>query len=503
MSAVVGRAERALLDVERARGLRSLSWFIQHAFPIVEPETPYCHNWHIDVISGALQALRKGEIRKLIINVPPGSMKSLQVSVFFNVWTWINNPAESFLYTSFDGGLTFRDAGKVRTIMESEWFLKRWGHLVRVNPNEATGDFSTWREVDGKLKPAGGWRFSTSVDGKTTGRHPGIRVIDDPTKPRDVNVEALEKTNHWWQSTFRSRGDQRTVRTCLIMQRLAENDLAGYFQAREGNWVTISIPLEYKPAKPLRTPWGDDPRTVEGETFYRSRFPPEVVREIKIETTDVAVYSSQYDQDPVPPGGIVFNKTWFEHTYEELPEKGFGLISLDCTFKDTEGADRVAMQYWWISSPRFYLVDRLCARLDFVATCDQFAAFCAKHPKAIGKLIEDKANGSAVISTFKRHVSGIIEVSPLGGKRARAVATTPLWQSGAVYLPTQRNAPWVVDYKAEHVKFPRGEYDDEVDATSQLLAYAGGEAADEFGAAMKKLREYFKFAGERAEGRRR
>lgn len=226
-------------DIDRVRGIRSLSWFARNAWPHVEGSTPYSHNWHIDHMAAHLQAVTHGEIRNLIINVPPGSMKSLMVSVFWNAWSWIIDPSKAFLYTSFDSDLTLRDAGKVRTLIQSEWYQERWGNKFRIDPNEAEGEFNlyTGRETS-KLfpygKPTDGWRYSTSVNGKTTGRHPDIRVVDDPTKPKDATKANLEDTKAWWQNTMRSRQrNPRTVATVLIMQRLDEDDLAGYFLSRK------------------------------------------------------------------------------------------------------------------------------------------------------------------------------------------------------------------------------------------------------------------------------
>lgn len=479
---------KALIDIEAERGRRSLSWFIQRGFSQVET-VQYSHNWHIDCIAEHLQAITRGEIRKLIINVPPASMKSLSVCVFWSAWMWIQDPDIKQLFTSFDSKLTLRDGRRVQQLLNSDWFRARWGERVRVNPNEPGGDFKAYHG-NGR---EGGWRFATSIDGKTTGMHPGVKVIDDPTKPREATKENLEKAWEWYQNTFTSRGDQRTVSTVCIMQRLAEGDLAQRLLESDKDFVHVCIPLEYESKRSFSTPYYRDPRTEEGESFWLERFPPSVIRSIKAVITDTYVYSAQYQQDPTPGSGLIFAQEWIDaNRWIELPSLGTWLQSWDCTFKGEATSDFVVGQLWFKPErAEFYLVDQVREKMDFNATAAKILDL-SKAPRwkfATAKLIEDKANGSAILSHLKSKVSGMqpVKVDGNAGKVARARAVSPYWKAKNVWLPAE--AEWLFEFKAELTKFPKAKHDDQVDAMTQALNYWTEETPFDYATAMENAKK--------------
>jgi predicted phage terminase large subunit-like protein len=480
--------EEHLIEIERERGRRSLHYFISKAWHVIEPAAPYMDNWHVACIAEHLQAMTAGQLRNVIFNVPPGSGKSNVVSVLWNAWAWLRNPAETFLYTSFDGLLTKRDAGKVQTLISSPWFQARWSDLFRLDPNDGVGEFNVY---DAHGQPTGGWRFSTSVDGKTTGRHPLNRVIDDPIKPKNVTKLSLDEVVNWWQTTMASRGDHRVRRTGIIMQRVAENDLSGHVLAHESGWEHVCIPLEYT-GKTFSTSIGwEDPRAVEGESFWQERFTPTVIQEIKT-NNDPTVVSAQYGQNPVPPGGSIFKaetfKRWTlspatvdDYTYQgrvksSLPSDGFYLQSWDFSFKGTDGSDWCVGTCWYVAGAQFSLIDLVRRRLEFADLVDEVKSFAAKWPKAHTILIEDKANGPAIMSTLKRVVPGMVPYSPgADSKVTRAMAVQGVFRAGNVFFPDTGNeyaAVWAHDYETELIGFPRAAHDDQVDSTSQALEYA-------------------------------
>jgi predicted phage terminase large subunit-like protein len=491
-------AQEAFLALEAEKGRRSLAWFVREAWPLVE-KTPYSHNWHIDTICAHLEAVVRGEIRQLVINVPPGSGKSLLVSVFWNAWLWIVAPEKAMLYTSYDGSLTNRQAGYVRDILQSQWFQDRWGatspvagrRKIRLDPNEAQGDFNVYVKEPGKdWEASGGWRFSTSVNGKSTGRHPDIKVIDDPTKPKEATKENLAAAKIWWQNTMRSRArDPGTVATVLIMQRLDEDDLAGYFLTGPGaaQWVHVKIPLEYEPGSAFATPWGKDPRTKEKESFWANRFTPDVIQGIKADTPDVATWSSQWQQDPNPGTGIIFLAEYLAHEYDpwDLPTEGEDVLSWDFTFTDESTSDWVVGQMWRKSGPLLYLVDQVRDQLGFLDSLQKFEDFCTKWPSAQAKLIEHKANGVAIFNTVSQKHAGCIKVNPgRDSKATRARSQLPVWAAGNVRLPRPQHAPWVLEYRREHIKFPKGKKDDQVDTTTQALIWYSTGGTMDYGAAV-------------------
>lgn len=472
--------------IRRERFNRSFYAFVRHFWKSVEPTTNFIDNWHILTICEHLQAVTEGRIRNLIIEVPPGCMKSLLVSVFWNAWEWTLNPGLSYLCVSFDEGLTVRDADRVKTLMRSDEFVKLYGDFLTLSPFEAKNDFKTYSQFNReKQTPAGGWRFSTSVRGKITGKHPDRRIVDDPIKPTDITPESLEKVNDWWKSTLVSRAkNQSTVATVLIMQRLAANDLAGFLGEQE-DFQILRLPMRFDPFISSRSSIEiQDPRTEKGELLYPGRFDEDAVKRLEINMGPL-VASAQLQQNPTPDSGSVFNRDWFLQRYDEIPKNGNWIQSWDLTFKDTAGSDFVCGQVWIREANRYYLVDQIFIRADFTQTLQLIRDFDKKWPKAITKLIEDKANGPAVINVLSKELNGIIAVTPTGGKVARANAITGILHAKQVYFP---NADFMGDYTNQLVQFPKAKNDDMVDATTQALNYLVHNAGFNLSAAMKQAK---------------
>lgn len=471
--------------IERELGLRGgLLDFIRMAWPLVEPGVPFQENWHIEEICKVLEAVERGELRRLVINIPPGCMKSLTTSVFWPVWSWIRNPGSRFMYASFDASLTKRDAGKSLAIIHSQWFKDRWGDRVLVPKEVSVTDYANG---------SGGFRFSTSVEGKATGRHVDIQVVDDPIKPQDVSKTSLANCKNWWTGTMSTRfRDLKTSRRVIIMQRLHEEDLAGLC-IREG-YELVRFPMEYEGSAPDPR----DRRTVDGELLWPSHANSDEVATLKRElgSTNAA---AQLQQRPVPEGGAVFRREWMrtwrrpedpigEPARVALPEQFDTIVqSWDCAFKGTDSSDFVVGRVWGRKGSQFFLLDSVRERMGFGATIEAIRSTTRKWPRAITKLIEDKANGSAVIETLQKEIPGIIAVNPQGGKEARANAVAPLFEAGNVFDPPPETYRWVDQARDERLAFPRGANDDGVDADSQALLYLH-QKSSRFAAAMARLR---------------
>ena len=466
----------------------SLHRFVCMAFAQVEP-TPFVDNWHIGILCDYLEAVSTHEIKRLVINVPPGTMKSLTVSVFWPLWEWIKRPETKWMYASYDATLSARDGRRMLRVLQSKWFQKRFDpRLTELRP--AATDFDN---------VAGGFRFATSVAGKATGRHVDIQVVDDPIKPHDmrgslaVTKKAISAVSTWWKETMSSRrADPETFRRVIVMQRLHEDDLAGEM-LNEGGWTHLCFPMRAEPTRvcachdPECTP--EDPRLVEGELLWPERFPEDVVSEDETTGMGPSVAAAQNQQRPTPASGGIFQKSWFRYWHnapgkpvprdekfpcrdEEcriLPDGGVWIQSWDMTFKGTDGTDFVAGGVWLYKAPDAYLVHQICARMSFVETCRAVVALSNRYPLAFTKLVEDKANGPAVVSILQKKISGLVLVDPQGGKEARAHACSGLFEAGNVFLPHDEIAPWVPAYKTQIATFPRSVNDDMVDQTTQAL----------------------------------
>jgi predicted phage terminase large subunit-like protein len=459
---------------ERVQGelaRRSLADFVKMFWPIVEPTTRLCWNWHIDAICEHLQAVSEGHIRKLLINIPPGHMKSLLVSVMWPAWTWANKPGWRALFGSYAERLALRDSGKCRDIIASDlyqrvyckpdgWALDKQGEHLFTNT-------------------AMGSRLALGVGGPGTGFRGDCRVVDDPLKALEAPSEVKrEEAIRWWDQTMSTRlNDMRTGASVVVMQRLHEDDLSGHL-IKQGGYEHLCLMSEFDPKRRASTCKGlwQDPRTERGELLFPEMFPKEVLDDLKIQLASDG-YAGQHDQLPVSAEGGMFKKHWWRR-YEKAPANFHEVAgSLDCTFKDTKSADFVTLGVWGRLGANKYLLKQYRGRMDFVATCALVKRAFAEHPDMAYLLIEDKANGPAVLSALRDTVPSMIAVNPIGSKEARAQACTPTVEAGNVWLP-QSGAGWESDQKGDPVDqfisecaaFPKGRNDDQVDQLSQMLA---------------------------------
>jgi predicted phage terminase large subunit-like protein len=459
-------ALRIQVDREYFMGRGTLADFIEHAWPYVVPGKRFVRGKHVEVICEHLEAVSYGEIKNLIVNIPPGMMKSLSTCVFWPVWDWLQHPGTKFFFTSYTPKLV-RDSNKAaKDLILSPWFQARWGDHIVVKPGSQVDDYKNSK---------GGQRFVSSVGGIATGMHPDIQVIDDPQKASDAESEAnREKVKVWWGGTMSTRGaTSPDLRRVVIMQRIHEDDLVGHVLATEkGEWEHLKLPMEYDPRRAVATVLGADWRQEPGELLCPALLDRKAVEKMKRGMGARAV-SAQFDQDPAPADGSIFKKETFRFCKAEALPKSWDMVvqSWDCTFKSTKDSDFVSGGVWGISGTSFYLLDEFHARADFGETCDAIRAMKVRWPASSAILVEDKANGSAVISVLTKEIVGIIPVNPEGGKDSRANAVSPMIEAGNVVFLDPTEAPWVEDLLVELLSFPMGKNDDRVDMLSQALTY--------------------------------
>jgi len=492
--------ERVQADREwiRRKGLHE---FVRQAWHLLESR-PFVDNWHIGAVCEFLTGLWLRQIRYGIINEPPGCMKSLLVDVFYPAWVWTleDRPeymqylgpgaTEKFIYATYADLLAVRDAKKMRAIVESTWYQDRWGDRCRTSSGS--------RQAKLFENDRSGWRWSTTTGGQVTGSHANQLFFDDPIKAQDAagGAEAtrvrLDAAWEFWGGTMSTRmSDPVTTVRCMIMQRLHDADPAGRAIASGEVDAHLMLPMRYEPNRrcsiEVRGLKIEDKRTEEGELLWPERFPEEVVDGLE---KSLNVHApAQLQQDPVQAGGNIFKAEWFCRfwTFDgtcaaaepgqiiaRLPrpeEVTDSLLSWDCTFKDSEGTDMVAGGAWLARGPDYYLREQVAERMSFTDTIGEMRAQAVRNPTIITKLVEDKANGPACVNLLKLELSGLEEVTPEGGKVARANAVAHLFRTGNVYLPhpSMPGFAWVNDYIRQHVRFPRATNDDMVDETSQAL----------------------------------
>jgi predicted phage terminase large subunit-like protein len=473
-----------LVEIDSERALRSLREFVRQAWVIVEPSTPFVPGFHIDAIIDHLEAVTRGEIRNLLINVPPRHMKSLLVSVFWPAWEWIRWPERRWLYSAYAASLSIRDSVKFRRLIESPWYQARWGDRF-----DLTSDQNTKVRVDNSRS---GYRIATSVGGSATGEGGDRIICDDPHNVQEVESDSVRKgTLDWWAVVMSTRvNDPKTTAMVVVMQRCHQQDLSGHL-LEQGGWEHLCLPGEYEGPTCATSIGFSDPRTTIGELLWKERFGPKEIEDLKRSLGSYAA-AGQLQQRPSPLGGGIFKRHWWRYwqppganlppvvvqlpdgTYQSIPaiyrpQRVEQIESWDCSFKDLVTSDYVVGQVWGRLGAYYFLGDQVRDRMDCPTTVKAVRELSQRYPGSLAKLIEDKANGSAVIQMLKHEIEGILAVNPEGGKVPRAMAVSPLIEAGNVYLPHPLYAPWVNDFIEECAAFPNGAHDDQVDAMTQAL----------------------------------
>lgn len=475
------------VDAEAELWSRHFRLFVESAWPQLEPATPFLPNWHIDAICDHLQACADRQIRKLIVNVPPGSMKSLLASCFWPAWVWTRKPTDRFLTASYVDTLSIRDALRSRRLIQSTWYQERWGHGFRM-----TGDQAAKSRYENDKT---GIRIATHVGG-ATGERANIRVLDDPHNIEEVESDDVrEGVIDWYRTVWAEReADAKTSVDVVIMQRLHERDLCGYLLEEIGGFEHLCIPMRFEAKRRYMTgigKYGEDPRTVEGELLFPARWDEEAVRDKEKRLRSQA--SGQLQQRPAPDEGGLFKRHWWQYWHYpgkalppvpvKLPDGTIEmrksvplpdrfdkyLQSWDMAFEDHETSDYVVGGQFGKKGANTYLLDLDRDKRDFSETVKTVQAFNRTWPQTCVKLVEKKANGPAVISTLSGKIQGIIAYNPEGSKFARASAYSSVIESGNFFLPHPHLAPWVQGFIDELALFPNGKHDDQVDMMSQAL----------------------------------
>jgi predicted phage terminase large subunit-like protein len=474
-----------LVEIDSERALRSLREFVHQAWIIVEPSTPFVPGFHIDAIIDHLEAVTRGQIRNLLINVPPRHMKSLLVSVFWPGWEWIGHPERRWLYSSYAASLSIRDSVKFRRLIESPWYQSRWGDRFSL-----TSDQNTKVRVDNSRS---GYRIATSVGGSATCEGGDRIICDDPHNVQEVESDSVRKgTLDWWDVVMSTRvNDPKTSAMVVVMQRCHQQDLSGHL-LEQGGFEHLCLPAEYEGATRKTSIGFCDPRKEMGELLWKERYGTPEIGDLKRRLGSYAA-AGQLQQRPSPLGGGIFKRHWWRYFQPQganlppvvvsLPDGTLMSIpvinapsyvdeqiqSWDCSFKDLDTSDYVVGQAWARSGSIYLLGHQIRARMDCPATIKAIRELSRNWPGTLAKLIEDKANGSAVIQMLQHEIAGILPVNPEGGKVARAMSVSPLIEAGNVYLPHPLYAPWVNDFTEECAAFPNGAHDDQVDAMTQAL----------------------------------
>jgi predicted phage terminase large subunit-like protein len=449
-----------------------LMTFIERTFYELNPQTKFCHNWHIDLIAAKLEQCRQGKIRRLIVTVPPRSLKSHAITVAFPAWLLAHSPSSQIICASYGQDLAEKHARDCRTLMMSEMYKRCFP--TRLAPERlSVNDFMT---------TAQGFRMATSIGGVLTGRGADFLIIDDPLKPDEALSETKRKAvNEWFDNTLLSRLNNKETGTIIIvMQRLHQDDLIGHVLER-GDWEVLDLPAiaEEDECHVIETIFGIRSFTRKaGEALHPERESLETLRRTR-EDIGEYLFQSQYQQAPMPKGGAMIKTDWL--TYYDRTQRPdsfvYTLQSWDTANKSGELNDYSVCTTWGVVHGKYYLLEVLRRRLDYPelkrAVWDQARKY--RHPRV---LIEDKGSGTQLIQELKRE--GLLYVRAYDppsntDKIMRLFAQSHHFEAGKVLLPSA--APWLNEYIKELISFPGSKHDDQVDSTTQALQHMASNSS--------------------------
>jgi len=496
--------EKQLFELDRADAEASLSEFIRQAWHVIEPGQPYIHGWHIDFICAHLEAVTDGlqfddgaYYNRLLVNVPPGTMKSLTIGVFWPAWEWgpRNMPHMRYVCASHSQSLAIRDSMKMRRLVLSPWYQERWGDRVQlVGDQNAKTKFET---------TATGFREAVAA-GSITGARGDRVIIDDPHSVEGAaSDQQRASTIEWFLEAVPTRlNNPKTSAIVTVMQRLHHEDVSGVILEKDLGYDHILLPMLYDPSSTKETVLGyEDPRTEDGELLFPERFPEDVVDRDRKVMGEYA-FAGQMQQTPSPRGGGVIRRDWWQkYKRESYPPFDYVLASLDTAYTTKQENDPSAMTVWgiWTGGDMTAQITRAPGADGTITQLER--TYTAEHPKcmlmyawqdrlefndlvervretmqdygAMKLVVENKAAGHSVAQELRRVYGydefGVQLLDPKSqDKLARLYSVQHLFEEGLIYAPDRSWADMVIT-QAE--QFPKAKHDDLVDTLSMALRH--------------------------------
>lgn len=463
--------------VETELAERNLVDFTEQAWPIIEPRTPFVNSWHIGAIAEHLEAVTRGQLSDLLINVPPGTMKSILVSVMWPAWEWIRKPHLRYLCASYDETLSVRDAMRMRAIVESFWYQARWPLAMRRDANTKTRFENT----------STGWRIATSVGGRGTGEHPNRKIVDDPHNvKRSLSPVNRREVITWFDLTLGSRGVSLDAATVVIMQRLHEDDLSGHILAElRDRFTFLCLPMRYEPPTMVdgvaiprmpTTPLGfQDPRHEKGELLFPALFDePRTQRleaQLRASAGEFGV-AGQLQQRPVPEAGGLFQEAWLP-IVEAPPADAIVLRRArgwDCAGTEGGGDYSVGARLALTKAGLIYVEDVVRGQWGpdaFEGPTGIFKSTVVGDGRAVSQR-EEQEPGSAGKKVIAEHAKLLMgyDYRGLPSTGDKVTRARPFRAQASVGNVRLVRGPWNREYIRELCGFPNGTYDDQVDASS-------------------------------------
>jgi predicted phage terminase large subunit-like protein len=447
-------------DVLAATLRNDFQAFAERAFATLNPSETFLDNWSLQAIAHPLNRCAKREIRRLIILVPPRSLKSHMASVAFPAYLLGRDPSAKIIAASYSNDLATKFSNDTRSIIKSDWYRELFAETL-ISPQK---DTQTIFETT-----AHGARYATSVDGPLTGFGSDFIIIDDPLKANEaISESARTKVNEWFDNTVLSRlNEPKQGVVIVVMQRLHVDDLAGHL-IEKGGWTVLKIPACAEVDTDYEIDYGKIHTFKAGTLLHPARLGQKELDERR-QSMGTSAFYAQYMQAPVPPAGNLLDWAWFKPYDDSHPEFSEVFISLDVAATGG-GGNYSAFTVWGHRDSIWYFVAAYRVRLELPQVRAKLRQLDTKYrPDLV--VIDAGGMGKGLLQELKRegfkHVTGISGK----GKLIEAEAIAPMVEAGRVQIPN--SAPGLNDFRDEVIAFPNGKYCDQVDSMVQLLGNAG------------------------------
>ena len=433
--------------------------FLIKSFQTLSPNTKFIDNWHVDLIIKYLEEVESGKIRRLIINIPPRSLKSTIISVAWPAWLLGLDPSRRIIVASYSQNLSLKHSLDSRLIVTSDWYKKLFPETrLRKGSNEKHKFMTTQN----------GFRFATSIDGTLTGEGADILIVDDPHTPLQAASKVeRERALTWFDQTFSTRlNDKKKGKIIVVMQRLHSQDLTGHL-VKKKVWTQLSLSATTEKEITYEC---DDFKYVRkaGELLNSKREGKEEIEMAKLELGSYG-FNAQYLQEPLALDSGIIKADWISRTLSTQTEFEMVYQSWDCASKTSANADFSVCTTWGVAAGKIYLIGVTRGKYEY-PELKSIAIRLAESYKPSAILIEDKSSGQALIQDLQQHHAlPIIPINPLKDKFSRLLGASSYFESGKIVLP--QDSVWLAEYEQELFNFPNAEHDDQVDSTSQFIEW--------------------------------
>lgn len=445
--------------------------YLRAAWPILEPKTPMIENWHQGLLCEYATAVKLGQIKRLLVNIPPRELKSTIFSICFPTWMWTEQAWKRFLFFSYAQTLATKHSIDRRALIQSAWYQRGWSDEFHLS-----GDQNVKTEFQNNKR---GHMIASSMHGAATGKGCDIEVIDDPHDPDHAYRDTTRDSDvRQFDGKLRTRlDDPETGQIIVVMQRLHTKDLSGHvLKTERDEWTWVRIPAIAPTRVVIRFPISGRTKVREsGDVMNPKRYSATTLHALRRSMGEYN-FAGQFQQRPSPATGGILKRKWWKYFTVEPDHYDRELISVDCAFKDTAQSAFVCMQAWGKRKANFYKRREIHDRLDFLGTLEALRQLHYAYPNA-EIIVEDKANGPAVICSLQNEIPGIVAYTPRDSKEGRARAVSKYARAGNVFLPDPETEPVTDDpdypttlgFIEQAAAFPKGDFKDRVDAFSQAL----------------------------------